>query len=47
VVEGIALDKYTFFRDAYLQRRGAKPSKPEDDEGFEVVTPATPAASKP
>lgn len=47
VVEGIALDKYTFFRDAYLQRRSAKPSKPEDDEGFEVVSPPTPAASKP
>lgn len=44
VVEGIALDKYTFFRDAYLQRRGAKPRKPEDDDGFEVVSPE-PAAS--
>lgn len=44
VVEGIALDKYTFLRDAYLQRRGAKPRKPEDDEGFEVLSPE-PAAS--
>lgn len=44
VVEGIALDKYTFLRDAYLQRRGAKPRKPEDDEGFEIVAPE-PAAS--
>lgn len=37
LVDGISLDKYTFFRDAYLQRRGAK-TKPEDDEGFEIVT---------
>ncbi|MBL8315269.1 MAG: VacJ family lipoprotein [Rubrivivax sp.] len=46
VVEGIALDKYTFLRDAYLQRRGAKPRKPEDDEGFEIVAPE-PSASAP
>lgn len=38
IVDGIALDKYTFFRDAYLQRRGAK-RKADDDEGFEIVTP--------
>lgn len=36
IVDGISLDKYTFFRDAYLQRRGAKPNK--DDDEFEVVT---------
>lgn len=35
MLEGIALDKYTFIRDAYLQRRG---SFSEDDE-FEVLTP--------
>lgn len=47
LVEGIALDKYTFFRDAYLQRTNyQKKSKrnKDDDEGFEVVAP-TPAAS--
>jgi ABC-type transporter lipoprotein component MlaA len=36
---------YTFIRDAYLQRRGAKPRKVEDDEGFEIVTPPAPPAS--
>jgi phospholipid-binding lipoprotein MlaA len=44
IVSGIALDKYTFFRDAYLQRRGNQPD-PDDDEGFEIVTP--PATPKP
>ncbi len=44
VVDGIVLDKYTFFRDAYLQRRGAK-TKPEDDDGFEIVSPPPTAAS--
>lgn len=44
LVAGIALDKYTFYRDAYLQRRGARP-KPEDDEGFEIVE--SPASPKP
>lgn len=37
LVEGIALDKYTFFRDAYLQRRGGKGKKPAEDDDFEVV----------
>lgn len=46
VVDGIALDKYTFFRDAYLQRRGAK-RKPDDDDGFEIVSPTPAAESKP
>jgi len=36
MLEGIALDKYTFYRDAYLQRRGSF----SDDEEFEVLTPA-------
>lgn len=35
MLDGIALDKYTFIRDAYLQRRG---SFAEDDE-YEVLTP--------
>ncbi|MFY7864055.1 MlaA family lipoprotein [Roseateles sp.] len=39
MLEGIALDKYTFYRDAYLQRRG---SFREDDEEFEVLVPETP-----
>ncbi len=51
MLEGIALDKYTFYRDAYLQRRG---SFDDDDEvevlvtgnGDAAATPA-PAASQP
>lgn len=37
VVNGIALDRYTFFRDAYLQRRASK--KAGDDDEFEVLQP--------
>jgi phospholipid-binding lipoprotein MlaA len=36
MLDGIALDKYTFYRDAYLQRRGSF----DDDEEYEVLTPA-------
>lgn len=43
MLEGIALDKYTFIRDAYLQRRG---SFSEDDE-FEVLTPEDASAKDP
>ena len=52
MLEGIALDKYTFYRDAYLQRRGSF----DDDEEVEVLVPgnaasaptsAAPAASAP
>jgi phospholipid-binding lipoprotein MlaA len=39
MLEGIALDKYTFYRDAYLQRRGSF----SDDDEFEVLVPETPA----
>ncbi|MEJ6006410.1 VacJ family lipoprotein [Paucibacter sp. AS339] len=39
MLEGIALDKYTFYRDAYLQRRGSF----GDDEEFEVLVPEAPA----
>ena len=39
MLDGIALDKYTFYRDAYLQRRGSL----EDDAEFEVLAPAAPA----
>ncbi len=46
VASDIALDKYTFFRDAYLQRRGNK-TKPEDDDGFEIVSPTPASAPKP
>ncbi|MDN3921108.1 MlaA family lipoprotein [Roseateles violae] len=35
MLEGIALDKYTFYRDAYLQMRGSF----DDDEEYEVLTP--------
>lgn len=41
LVEGIALDKYTFFRDAYLQRRAQKSKSTADEDDFEVL-PATP-----
>ena len=45
LVEGIALDKYTFFRDAYLQRANYKKRpKPSEDDEFEVLPPK-PAAS--
>lgn len=46
MLEGIALDKYTFYRDAYLQRRGSF----GDDEEYEVLTPtgaAQPAKNPP
>jgi len=42
MLEGIALDKYTFYRDAYLQRRGSF----DDDEEFEVLVPDEPPAVK-
>lgn len=49
MLEGIALDKYTFYRDAYLQRRG---SFDDDDEVEVLVTgngdaAAAPAAAQP
>lgn len=47
MLEGIALDKYTFYRDAYLQRRGSF----DDDEEVEVLVPgngaSAPAAAEP
>ncbi|MBV8034336.1 VacJ family lipoprotein [Roseateles sp.] len=42
MLEGIALDKYTFYRDAYLQRRGSF----DDDDEVEVLVPGA-AASAP
>lgn len=47
LINDIALDRYTFIRDAYLQRRNAKPRKAQDDEGFEIVSPAEAPASAP
>lgn len=41
VLDDIALDKYTFFRDAYLQRRGSI----ENDDDFEVLVPASAASA--
>lgn len=41
MLEGIALDKYTFYRDAYLQRRGSF----DDDEEVEVLVPGSGASS--
>ncbi|MDC8785500.1 MlaA family lipoprotein [Roseateles koreensis] len=43
MLEGIALDKYTFYRDAYLQRRGSF----SDDDEFEVLTPEKPVSENP
>ncbi|MDC8771590.1 MlaA family lipoprotein [Roseateles albus] len=43
MLEGIALDKYTFYRDAFLQRRG---NIGTDDE-FEVLVPETKPESNP
>ncbi|MEH0166850.1 VacJ family lipoprotein [Paucibacter sp. JuS9] len=42
MLDGIALDKYTFIRDAYLTRRG---SISHDDDDFEVLTPASAASA--
>ncbi len=42
MLEGIALDKYTFYRAAYLQRRGSF----DDDDEVEVLVPGD-AASAP
>lgn len=39
MLEGIALDKYTFYRDAYLQRRGSF----DDDDEVEVLVPSSSA----
>ncbi|WP_431263812.1 MlaA family lipoprotein [Roseateles chitinivorans] len=40
MLDGIALDKYTFVRDAYLQRRTIKTHKEqEEDDDYEVITP--------
>lgn len=41
MLEGIALDKYTFYRDAYLQRRGSF----DDDEEVEVLVPGSGASA--
>ena len=41
MLEDIALDKYTFYRDAYLQRRGSF----NDDDEAEVLVPDSPASA--
>lgn len=41
MLEGIALDKYTFYRDAYLQRRGDL----DDDDEVEVLVPGVSASA--
>jgi phospholipid-binding lipoprotein MlaA len=43
MLEGIALDKYTFYRDAFLQRRG----NISDDDEFEVLVPAVKGENNP
>jgi len=43
MLEGIALDKYTFYRDAYLQRRGSFDD--EGDDEVEVLVPGNGAAA--
>lgn len=45
LVEGIALDKYTFFRDAYLQRANYKKRQKAEEDDFEVVAPTKPASA--
>ncbi len=52
VVEGAALDKYQFIRDAYLQRRqnlvyDGNPPRPKDDVDDEEPAPAKPAGAAP
>jgi phospholipid-binding lipoprotein MlaA len=41
MLDGIALDKYTFYRDAYLQRRGSF----DDDDEVEVLVPGSGASA--
>jgi len=41
LLDDIALDKYTFYRDAYLQRRRSI----EKDDDFEVLVPASAASA--
>ena len=41
MLEDIALDKYTFYRDAYLQRRGSF----DDDDEVEVLVPGSGASA--
>jgi len=54
LVEGAALDRYSFIRDGYLQRRrnmvydGDPPPSPDDDPGYDPADdPEGPAASPP
>ncbi|QPF72553.1 VacJ family lipoprotein [Roseateles sp. DAIF2] len=42
MLDGIALDKYTFIRDAYLTKRRSFEDDDEEDD-YEVLTPETPA----
>ena len=43
LVDGIALDKYVFYRDAYLQRRGHF----DDDDEVELLVPEATEPAKP
>ena len=45
LIDDIALDKYTFVRDAYLQRRGALRFNTDEADGSAVVAPAAAASS--
>lgn len=46
MLDEIALDKYTFVRDAYLQRRNLKDRKvPAEDDEYEVITEEPPASA--
>jgi phospholipid-binding lipoprotein MlaA len=47
LIDDIALDKYTFLRDAYLQRRRSLVLDGEEKEEPEPPEPPTPAASAP
>ncbi|WP_418316760.1 VacJ family lipoprotein [Piscinibacter sakaiensis] len=48
MLDGIVLDKYTFVRDAYLQRRGTRLLGDDDypDENFDYADPEEPAKKK-
>lgn len=49
MLDGIALDKYTFIRDAYLQRRNIRTHAEQDDgeDDYELITPDETPTSAP
>lgn len=47
VLDGAALDKYSFTRDAYLQRRGATVEPNGDEERYDLPEPTSSASPAP